>query len=345
MRFLLLAAALAAAGLAAPAAARDHIWIVGSRTVKPFTTAVAQRAAKAAGGPAPVVEHTGTTLGFAYFCAGTGAAHPDAASVTRRMRKREFDTCQKNDVTEIVEIPIGLDILVVVQSKAGPPMRLTLAQMFLALAKDIPGGNGGLIANPHRKWSDVDRSLPDVRIDVRVLPPISGTRGALEKLFLLRGAERIPGLARLLAKDRSLRKRIRRLRDDYPLVVVHEDQKVITRQLIAHPNALGIFSYRFLQAGRATLRGVPIEDTEPTEENAYNGTYPGTRELFIYVNKAQFGAIRGLDRLGAEYMSRAALGPDGYLVKMGFVPLPAEDMIRTMALINAMPVLRRETLN
>jgi phosphate transport system substrate-binding protein len=306
---------------------------------------VAQRAAKTADGPAPVVEHTGTTQGFAYLCAGTGAAHPDAASVTRRIRKGEFDTCQRNGVTEIVEIPIGLDILVVAQSKAGSPLRLTLAQLFLALAKDVPGGNSGLIANPHRKWSDIDPALPDVGIDVRVLPTISGTRGALERLFLERGAERVPGLARLLAKDRALRKTVRRLRDDYPLVAVHEDQEVIVRQLLAHPNAVGVFGYRFLQANRATLKGVPLEGAEPTEENAYAGKYPGTRRLYIYVNKARLGAIRGLLRLGTEYVSSAALGPSGYLLKMGFVPLPINGMIKAMAVVQAMPPLRRDMLD
>src|SRR5262245_33020812 len=146
MRFLLLAVTFAAAtvSLAPSATGRDHIWIVGSGTVHPYSAAVAERAARAAGGPAPVVEQTGTTLAFAYLCGGPGPGHPNAASVTRRMTKREFDTCVKNGVRELVETPVGLDILVVAQSKAGPHLRLTLAQLFLALAADIPG-DGGLI--------------------------------------------------------------------------------------------------------------------------------------------------------------------------------------------------------
>jgi phosphate transport system substrate-binding protein len=327
-----------------PVAARDQIWIVGSGTAQPFTTAVAERVAKAAGGPAPIVEHTGTALAFTYLCAGTGAGYPNAASVTRRMTKSELDTCQKNGVTEIVEIPIGLDILVVAQSKAAPPMRLTLGQMYLALARDIPDGDGGVVANPHTKWSEIDRSLPDARIDLRVLPETSGTREALQVLFLQKGAQSIPELARLMAQDNSLRNKVRTMRRDPPFVMVHEDPNVIARQLVRNPNAVGVFGYRFLQANAVTLRGVAIEGVAPTEENVYAGRYSGSRRLYIYVRKGEIDAVPGLDRLAPEFLSSAALGPNGYLLALGFVPLPMEELVQSMALAKGMPPLRRERL-
>jgi phosphate transport system substrate-binding protein len=346
MRCLLLTGVFVAAtaSFTASVAARDYLWIVGSGTVHPYSAAVAERAARAASGPAPVVEQTGTTLAFAYLCGGPGAGHPNAASVTRRMTRREFDTCVNNGVSEIVEIPIGLDILVVVKSKAAPHMRLTLAQLFLALAANIPGGQGSLIANPHRMWSDIDRSLPHTRIDVRVLPPTSGTRDALQELFLRNGAERLPDLVSTMAMDGSLRKRLQTMRSDQPFLVVHESQDVIARELVANPNAIGIFAFRFLKAYGSTLRAVAIEGTEPTEENAYAGRYPGTRKLYIYVRKDRVDATPGLDKLGAEYLSSAALGPGGYLLQRGFIPLPAEDMVKAISLAKAMPLLRREFL-
>lgn len=347
MRCLLIAAVAmaAASGLTAPAAAAGQpIWIVGSGAIQPFTTAVARRVAKATGGPRPIVERTGTTLAFEYLCAGTGPDHPNAASVTRRMTKNEFDMCQKNGVADIIEIPVGLDMLVIAQSKAGPPVQLTLAQMYLALARDVPGGGGALIANPHRKWSDIDRTLPDVGIDLRVLPPTSDTGAALESLFLQKGAERIASLGGRLAKDGALRELIRRTRGE-PSVVVHEDHDVIVRQLVARPNALGVIGYRDLRANRATLRGVTIEGAEPNEDNAYAGRYPGTRKLYIYLRWAEVDAVPGLDLLGAEYLSNAALGPGGYLLGMGFMPLPVRDMLQAMELIGLMPMLQRDMLD
>lgn len=283
--------------LTAEAAARDSMWIVGSSTVQPFTKAVAERVAKAAGTPAPAVETTGTTPGIASFCGGIGASYPDASSSTRRMKKSEFAACQDNGVAEIVEIPVGLDIVVVAHSKAGPPMRLTLAQIFLALAREVPDNDGGLVANPYRAWSDIDGALPDMNIDVLVLPPISGTRDALQELFLQKGAESIPTLARLMKKDKTLQTLAKTLRSDGGFVTVRPDQNVIVRELATNPNAFGVFGYRFLQANRATLGAVAIEGVEPTEEHAYDGTYKGTRKLYLYLKKANFGSIPGLKEL------------------------------------------------
>jgi phosphate transport system substrate-binding protein len=221
---------------------------------------------------------------------------------------------------------------------------LTPAQLFLALGKDVPDKGGRLVANPHKKWSAIDGSLPDMMIDVRVLPPISGTRDAMQELFLQKGADSIPSLAALFRGDSTLRATAKVIRADSNFVVVLENQDAIARALVANPNAFGVFGYRFLQANRATLRGVPIDDIEPTEENAYSGKYKGTRKLYLYIKKAHFNFIPGLDKLAQEYVSGAALGPDGYLLASGFVPLGIDDMMKTIALIDAMTPLRGETL-
>jgi phosphate transport system substrate-binding protein len=325
------------------AAARDNIWVVGSSTVQPFTKAVAERVAKVAGTPAPIVENTGTTPGFWALCEGVGPDHPDATNATRRIKQSEFEVCQKNGV-EIVELAVGLDILVVAQSRAGPPVKLTPAEMFLALGKDVPDKEGRLVANPYKKWSDIDGTLPDMMIEMRVLPPISGTRDAMQELFLQKGADSIPALAALFSGDGTLRATAKAIRTDGNFVIVQENQDAIARALVANPNAFGVFGYRFLQANRATLRGVPIDDAEPTEENAYSSKYKGTRKLYLYVKKAHFNFIPGLDKLAPEYVSGAALGPDGYLLALGFVPLGIDDMIKTIALIDAMTPLRGQTL-
>ncbi len=342
--FLLPVAVAAILHWAQPAAARDHIWIVSSSASEPFTKAVAERAAKAAGGPIPVVENTGTTLGLAHLCAGSGPEHPDAASIARRLKKDEFDVCRRNGVTDLVEIPVGLDMLVIAQSKAGLVMQLTFDQMFLALARLLPDESGALAPNPHQKWSHVDRALPDIAIDVRVLPGLSGSREALQDLFLQRGALSVPAVAKRWAKDGKLPSALRAMRDDHPYVSVHESEEVIARELVAHPNTLGVFGYRFLEANKAKLRGVAVEGALPTPENAYDDKYAGTRKLYLYVKKARLGAVRGLDRLGAEYVSSAALGPGGYLLNLGFVPLPVDDMVKAMALVGAMPPVHRDML-
>jgi phosphate transport system substrate-binding protein len=341
--FLVPVAIAAAAHLGQPAAAQDQIWIVGSSTVQPFTTAVAQRAARLAGGPAPVIEETGTALAFDYLCGGTGAGYPNAASVTRRMKRSELDVCLKNGVQEVVEIPVGLDILVLAQSRAGRLTHLTLTQLFLALAKEVPDRSGALVANPHRKWSEVDAALPDVEIDLRVLPHYSITRDELEELFLRKGVERIPAVARRVAEHEALRKGAAAMRSDRPAISVHETEEAIVRELVANADAVGVFGYRFLQAHRAKLRGVTIEGAD-AELDAYSGRYPGTRTLYVYLRKADMSAAPGLDKLGSEYLSDAALGSGGYLLKLGFVPLPVDDMVESIAASKALWPVTRDML-
>jgi phosphate transport system substrate-binding protein len=344
MKRWLLASAVSAAlfHVPQPAIARDHMWIVGSHAVQPFTKAVAERAARASGAPAPVVEDTGTTPGFGYLCAGTGDIHPDAVSASRRMRKAEFDTCERNGVKAIAEIPVGLDIVVIAQSKAGPSMRLTLAQMAVALARQIPDEGGELVSNPHRIWSAVDRALPASAIDFRVLPPVAGTRDVLQGLFIEGGAIKVPGIARLAAGDGVLPKAVRTMRDDPPYIMVHESEATIARQLVARPQALGVLSYRVFHANRATLRGVPIDGVEPTVDSAYAGRYVGTRKLYVYARTTELK--RGLGRLGPEFTSGDALGPNGYLLALGFVPLDAMDMLKAMTQADTMLPLQRDDL-
>jgi phosphate transport system substrate-binding protein len=334
---------------AALAAARDHFWIVSPSTSLPFTKAVAERVAKSIGRAAPVVEHADTSLGFKLLCGladpdRPDAERPDAVGATRRMTKAEFDACRSNGIDEIIEIPVGIDLLVIAQSKAGPALRLTLAQTFRALAKQSPDEYGEMTPNTYKRWSEVDPALPDSKIDVRTLQRFSGTREALQELLLRKGAQGIPAVTSVWRNAAVLPRSVLELRQDHPFVVIHESEEAIVRQLIAQPDAVGVFGFRFLQANAAILRGIPIDGIEPTPENAYAGKYPGTRTLYMYLRKADAGAVPGLDRLGAEHLSLAALGTDGYLLKLGFVPLSLDDMAKSFVLAKTLPPVLRETL-
>ena len=171
-----------------PALARDQIKIVGSSTVFPYTQAVAEDFAKKTGKKSPVVESTGTGGGMKIFCQGVGEANPDITGASRAMKKSEWELCEKNGVNDITEIQIGYDGLSVAQSKKGKPLDLTKAQLFLALASEVPDGDK-LVPNPNKKWSEVDKSLPDVAITVYGPPPTSGTRDAFVELAMHEGCK------------------------------------------------------------------------------------------------------------------------------------------------------------
>jgi phosphate transport system substrate-binding protein len=327
------AAALMAASMTAglltagQAEARDQIRIVGSSTVYPFTTTVAEQFGKAAGVKTPVVESTGTGGGMKLFCAGVGVGHPDATNASRPMKKSEFEDCRKNGVTDVVEIKVGFDGLTLAHSKQGPAMKLTLAQLFQALAKDVPGPDGKLIANPYKTWSDIDPALPNTRIEVLGPPPTSGTRDSLHELFMEKGAEAIPALAALKKADAKAFDRVwKSVREDGAYVEAGENDNVIVQKLEANRNAFGVFGYSFLEENAAKLAGVAIDGVVPDYDNIAGGKYKGARPLFVYVKKQHVGVVPGLDKFALEYVSNKALGEDGYLARKGLVTLPEKEL-------------------
>jgi phosphate transport system substrate-binding protein len=339
------AAAMIATLCASSAAARDQVRIVGSSTVYPFTAAVAEQLGRTGGARPPVVEATGTGGGMKLFCAGVGVQHAGATNASRRMKKGEFEQCARNGVREIVEINVGFDGLTIAQSKNATPMKLTLAQLFLAIAKEVPGPDGRLIANPYRTWSDIDRTLPNVRIEVLGPPPTSGTRDSLHELFLQKGAERFLPLANLKRLDpKAFERAWKTLREDGFYVEAGEDDNLIVQKIEANRNALGIFGFSFLDENVARLRGVALDEVEPEFESITSGRYKGARRIYVYLKKAHIGVVPGLARFATEYVSSRAIGEDGYLAKKGLVTLPVAEADAVRKAVSDMTPMSYESL-
>jgi len=322
------------------AVARDKMRIVGSSTVYPFTTAVAEQFGKSGAGKTPVVESTGTGGGMKLFCAGIGVGHPDMTNASRAIKKGEFEDCQKNGVKDVVELKVGIDGLVLAQSKAGSGMSLTMAQIFLALAEQVPGPDGKLIANPNKTWSDVDKSLPNIKIEVLGPPPTSGTRDSFHELFLEVGAKSLPALKDMQKADaKGFEKLWKSIRKDGAYVEAGENDNVIVQKLESNKNTVGIFGYSFLEENLAKLRGVTIDGVEPDYDTSSSGKYKGARPLFVYVKKQHVGVIPGMEKFVTEYVSAKAMSKDGYLARRGLVALPKAEADRVAAVAKEMKPL------
>jgi phosphate transport system substrate-binding protein len=306
--------------------ARDQIRVVGSSTVYPFTTAVAEQYGRSAG-RTPVVESTGTGGGLKLFCAGIGGDHPDVANASRRIKKSEFDDCAKHGVTDIVELKIGFDGLSIAQAKSAPDLGLTKKQIFLALAKEIPDASGKLVANPNKMWSDVDPSLPNKKIEVLGPPPTSGTRDSFVELVMEPGAESLDAMKALKKSNtKAFEKAWKSIREDGAYVEAGENDNLIVQKLSANPDALGIFGYSFVDQNLNTIKGVPIDGVTPTYETIASGEYKVARPLFIYVKAQHVDIAPGLKEFVTEYVSEKALGEDGYLLDKGLIALPKADL-------------------
>ena len=307
------------------AAARDQIRIVGSSTVYPFATVVAEEFGRGGDFKTPIIESTGTGGGLKLFCAGVGVGHPDITNASRRIKDSEVERCANNGVTEVTEISIGFDGIVLANSKASPARHLTLRQIFLALAKEVPGPNGELVENPHRTWKDIDASLPDVEIEVLGPPPTSGTRDAFNELALEGGCKTFPDLRALKKADKNRYKQVcRSMREDGAYVDAGENDNLIVQKLLANPNAIGVFGFSFLDQNEDVIQGSVVDGIEPSFDAISSGDYPVSRSLYFYVKKAHVASIPGIREYVVEFTSEGAIGEEGYLADRGLIPAPVE---------------------
>lgn len=308
---------------AAPASAqsRDQIRAVGSSTVFPFTTAVAEAFGKTGKFKTPVVESTGTGGGLKLFCAGVGPAHPDVVNASRRIKKSEVDQCAANGVTTITELKIGYDGIALASSRKAAPVSLSTVVLWKALAKEVPV-NGALVANPYKLWSDIDPSLPQAAIEVLGPPPTSGTRDTFNELAMLEGCNKVAEVAGAVPDEKARERACMTIREDGAYVEAGENDNLIVQKLTANPNAFGVFGYSYLDQNRDTLRAAPMNGVELTAETVAAGRYELARPLYIYVKTAHAGVIPGIREFIGEYTSERAVGEDGYLVDKGLIPEP-----------------------
>ena len=326
--------ALAASVHVAHAQARDYVSIVGSSTVYPFATVVAERFGKSTKFKTPTIESTGSGGGLKLFCSGVGVDHPDITNSSRRIKQSEVDRCNENGVTDIIEVKVGYDGIVLANSKKTEAMEVSRRDIFLALAREVPNPDGGeeLVANPYRTWKDVNDALPDRDIVVLGPPPTSGTRDAFAELALEGGCKTFDFIKAMKKKDKKAYKAVcHSIREDGAYVEAGENDNLIVQKLEADPDAFGVFGFSFLDQNLDKLQGSLINGVAPEFEDIASGDYPVSRPLYLYVKKAHMGQIPGIEGYLAEFTSDRAWGEDGYLTDKGLIPMPEEERMQFAA--------------
>jgi phosphate transport system substrate-binding protein len=311
--------------ISSQAIARDQIKIVGSSTVYPYSTVVAERFGKQGKFKTPVVESTGTGGGFKSFCGGVGVQHPDMTGASRAIKKDEMELCIKNGVTEIIELPIGNDGLTFAHSIKAKDANFTKAQLWKAIAHDVVV-DGKLVKNPYKNWKEIDKSLPDLKIEILVAPPTSGTRDAWDDLVMGKGCDEA---FKKLADPKNCTK----YREDAAVIEAGENDTLIVQKITSTPNAFGYFGYSYLIANKDKIKAAKIDGIAPTIEGIQKYTYPVARPLFLYAKKAHANVIPGFKEFLTEYTGKTAVGSTGYLFKVGLVPnaKETEEKVRDVA--------------
>ncbi|MEM6603478.1 MAG: substrate-binding domain-containing protein [Pseudomonadota bacterium] len=299
-----------------------RIRVVGSSTVFPFSAIAAEYFGKKTGHKTPIIEATGTGGGMQAFCAGIGEATPDMSNASRRIKASEVKKCQAHGVTDILEIPLGFDGLVIAgaRQKDGIRLNLTKEKIFRALAPRLPV-DGVLVPNPNKSWKDIDPSLPDREIKVLGPPPTSGTRDSFAEMVLEEGCKSIPG-ARALGLHK---KACHAIREDGHWQDMGENDNLIVQKVNADPDNIGIFGFAYYNENKNLLRAANIHDVAPTFETIKNKDYAIARPLFVYVKREHFALKPSLKYFAYEFLSNDAAGDFGYLADRGLVPLTAEE--------------------
>jgi phosphate transport system substrate-binding protein len=322
--FLLPVAALLAAcgGGGQAGSTAGQLQIVGSSTVYPFTTTVAEQFQRANPGLNIVVESTGSGAGMKLFCQGIGSNTPDLTNSSRRILESELADCHGNGVNEVIEFPIGIDGLALIQSANARPIALTLRDLYAALAARPFGQE-----QTARNWSDVNPQLPSTPIRVLGPPPTSGTRDSLNELLLEVGCATDARMQALKQDDRDQYKEIcTRIREDGVFVEAGENDNLLVQKVATDPNAIGVLGYSFLAENRDRVSAVTINGVTPTDQTIANLEYPGARRIYLYTKGAHIQAKPAIREFLAMYARLAQ--PGGPLQRRGLVPFVGEDAQR-----------------
>ncbi len=324
------------------ATARDQINIVGSSTVYPFATVVAETFGRNSSFKTPKIESTGSGGGLKLFCNGVGVNTPDITNSSRRIKQKEIDACVKNGVTDIVEVKIGYDGIMLAHAKNSVTMDISLKHLFLALAKHVPNPDGSqtLVPNPYKLWKDVDASLPAGKIEVLGPPPTSGTRDAFAELGLEGGCKTFDWIKAMKKADKKAYKKLcHTVREDGAYIEAGENDNLIVQKLKANPSAFGVFGFSFLDQNTDSVRGASINGVQPTFEEISAGGYTLSRPLYFYVKKAHAGSIPGIQEYMAEFISDKAMGEEGYLADRGLIPMPSDEKAAVVKAVHGLETL------
>lgn len=312
-----------------PLGQAERIRIVGSSTVTPFSTTVAEQFGAATRYATPIVETTGTGGGFKAFCQAVGPGQPSISNASRKIKPSEIELCARAGINEIVEVKIGYDGIVLGNSKSGPEFDVTKREIFLALAEIVPDGQGGWIENPHQRWSDISPGLPDEPILIYGPPPTSGTRDAFVEIAMEGGAEAVPEMAALKETDADLfEERAHTLRTDGAWIDAGENDTQIIQTLIKNPAAMGVLGYSFLEQNGDRVKAARVGGIPPSFANIASGDYRISRSMYFYVKKQNEPLVPGLIAFIDEHTREDTWGPEGYLISKGLIPLPEAERAR-----------------
>ena len=322
---LTVAALVASAAFAGVAVARDQVQIAGSSTVLPYAKIVAETFGETFPDfKTPIVESGGSSGGLKEFCKGVGPDTIDIANSSRPIKDSEVEACKAAGVTEIQEVKIGYDGIVFATDAGNADLKLEPKDLYQALAAEVVV-DGKLVANPYKKWSEVNKDLPDAEIAAYIPGEKHGTREVFEEKILAKGCKDVGALDAIkavVADEKEQHAKCVAVRKDGLAVDIDGDYTETLARIAANKSGIGVFGLSFYENNADKLKVATVNGIVPSTETIASGEYPVSRPLFFYVKKAHLGVIAGLKEYVEFFTSDDMIGPDSPLAEYGLVAAP-----------------------
>ena len=308
-------------------AARSYVHVVGSSTMFPLVSYAAEELGRKNRVRVPLVEVTGTSQGFKLFCSGVGAETPDVVTASRKISAAEQALCDGNNISDLLEIKIGYDGIIIANSKYAPKLDFSKMELFLGLSSHIALDDFIVMKNPNSSWTDVGHHFPDQKIEVYGPARDSGTYDSIINMIFLEPCTQLRAFRMKYDDNEKLKAVCSIIRDDGRFIEVGNDENLIVQKILRNPNILGIFGYSFLKNNKDAIQGNLVNGIEPTYENIANGKYVLTRPLYLYIKKQHLPKITLLKKFVLEITNEIAIGNNGYLISQGLIPLSQDDFL------------------
>ena len=236
--------------------------------------------------------------------AGSSTAPPaltqgtsNVGPMSRKMKDKEIEAFEKKYGYKPVAIPVAIDALAVYVNKDNPIKGLTIPQVDAIFSSTRKCGENAEITT----WGQtgLTGAWTNRSIQLYGRNSVSGTYGYFKDHALCKG--------------------------DYKNTVNEQPGSAsVVQSVSASINGIGYSGIGYKTSG---VRAVPLTKKagdkfiDATTENALNGTYPLSRFLYIYVNKAP---NKELEPKVKEFI-KLVLSKQGQqiVVKDGYIPLPA----------------------
>ena len=266
----------------------------GSSTVAPILEGLVEEYAGAQPDVQVTVGVSGTGGGFEKFVAG----ETDFSNASRPIKEEEAAALEEAGI-EYTEFLLAYDGLSVVVNQENDFVdNLTVEQLKKLWVED----------GTTKMWSDIDPEWPDEEIIFYAPGTASGTYDYFNEVILEE-------------------------EDIVSSATLSEDDNTLVQGIQGDPNAIGFFGYAYFVANQDTLKLVPIEGIEPSDETIESGEYsPLSRPLFVYAKNSALSE----NEAAYDFMQYTIENAGEMAQAVGYVALNEEDYEAGLADLEAL---------